>query len=113
MHSQNCPGLLHRDPWGHEQLVPLPGMLVAGRDKRAGLSIADPAISAFHCLLLSLDTPSSWILVDLHSRNGTYLNGVRVRRPVKLRQGDRVQLGRSHLIMLHLQPNAPADGGES
>jgi FHA domain/Domain of unknown function (DUF1707) len=34
-----------------------------------------------------------WMLRDLHSRNGTRVNGVRVIEPVEVRPGDRVDLG--------------------
>jgi hypothetical protein len=34
-----------------------------------------------------------WMLRDLHSRNGTRVNGVRVVEPVEVRPGDRVNLG--------------------
>ena len=38
--------------------------------------------------------PSRLTLHDLRSRNGTYVNGDRVDRPVPLHSGDRVRLGR-------------------
>jgi pSer/pThr/pTyr-binding forkhead associated (FHA) protein len=41
----------------------------------------------------SEDDPSNFSLVDLGSRNGTYLNGQRVIGPVVLSRGDIVRLG--------------------
>ncbi len=39
-----------------------------------------------------------WELEDLHSANGTLVNGVRVTGPVQLHPGDRIQLGRTVLV---------------
>lgn len=34
-----------------------------------------------------------WLLDDLNSANGTYLNGKRVERPVRLKHGDQIRMG--------------------
>jgi signal transduction histidine kinase len=39
-----------------------------------------------------------WELEDLHSANGTLVNGVRVTSPMPLHPGDRIQLGRTVLV---------------
>jgi hypothetical protein len=39
--------------------------------------------------------------VDLNSRNGSTINGKRVTRPVLLKHGDRIQLGKTTLIFQH------------
>lgn len=41
----------------------------------------------------SAEVPVRFTLTDLSSRNGTYLNGRRVKRFAELRQGDLVRLG--------------------
>jgi pSer/pThr/pTyr-binding forkhead associated (FHA) protein len=41
----------------------------------------------------SEDEPTHLILADLKSRNGTYVNGARIERPVVLCTGDVVRLG--------------------
>jgi DNA-binding NtrC family response regulator len=54
--------------------------LVVGRDAGAGIIVADPEVSAFHCELRAV---SEGILVkDLGSTNGTFLGPVRVREAV-------------------------------
>lgn len=37
--------------------------------------------------------PERFLLVDLHSRNGTFVNGARIDAPVALRSGDVVRFG--------------------
>lgn len=40
----------------------------------------------------------SWILVDLNSSNGTYLNGQRVVAPVPLKHGDQIKVGSTLMV---------------
>ncbi len=40
----------------------------------------------------------SWLLVDLNSSNGTYLNGQRVVAPTPLKHGDQIKVGSSLLV---------------
>jgi two-component system NtrC family sensor kinase len=40
----------------------------------------------------------AWELVDLHSANGTYVNGVRVQKPMRLKHGDQIRLGSTLLV---------------
>ena len=62
-----------------------------GRQPDNDLVIDQPILSRHHTLI-AVDG-GSYTLSDLHSRNGTYLNGVPVSRPVTLRDGDQVRLG--------------------
>jgi two-component system NtrC family sensor kinase len=39
-----------------------------------------------------------WLLVDLNSVNGTYLNGQRVTQPVPLKNGDQIRIGGTLLV---------------
>jgi signal transduction histidine kinase len=40
----------------------------------------------------------SWVLVDLNSSNGTYLNGQRVVSPIALKHGDQIKVGSTVLV---------------
>lgn len=40
----------------------------------------------------------SWVLVDLNSSNGTYLNGQRVISPITLKHGDQIKVGSTVLV---------------
>jgi pSer/pThr/pTyr-binding forkhead associated (FHA) protein len=67
-----------------------------GRHPASDLWIADPAASGTHAAVI-LTRSLEWWIEDLGSRNGTELNGVRIRSS-QLRAGDRVQIGSSVLL---------------
>ena len=51
----------------------------------------------------------SWIVVDLQSTHGTFVNGNQVEQRQSLRHGDRIQLGREGIEMLFLLKEATID----
>jgi predicted component of type VI protein secretion system len=102
------PCLIARDGFGRSTVIALAGPVVLGRARSAEAKPAeDPAISRFHCLVfpgrMGSEGATAWYLADLGSRNGTYLNGRRVRRPVCLRHGDRFRLGRTLQVLAVLE----------
>jgi Nif-specific regulatory protein len=74
------------------QVIPLAGELAMGRERTNSLAIDDPVISRRHCLLKP--DSGSWLLRDLKSMNGTYVNGMPVQERT-LEDGDQIQVGRS------------------
>ncbi|MEZ5381399.1 MAG: FHA domain-containing protein [Microthrixaceae bacterium] len=62
-----------------------------GRDPDSTLPIADNYLSHQHARIVERD--GDYLLEDLGSTNGTYLNGKRMTAPAPLRRGDRVQAG--------------------
>lgn len=58
------------------------------------LSAAD-GVSRFHARILRQDD-GQFVLTDLNSSNGTFLNGVRVFEPSPLKYGDRIEIGSAH-----------------
>jgi hypothetical protein len=91
--------------------------LLVGRSVDCGLRIPDPSVSAQHAVLRWLGT--HWELRDLGSRNGTYLNGVRlpVGRALKLGRGDKLTFGQKTLELTDDAPPrvmaVPLDGGKA
>jgi FHA domain len=69
-----------------------------GRRAQNDLAIAwDPQVSGLHSELHALG--GEWAIVDDGlSRNGTYLNGQRVNGRQRLRDGDRIRVGRTTLV---------------
>jgi S1-C subfamily serine protease len=69
--------------------------LTVGRHPGAGLQLdplLDLSVSGLHAEL-SLDGSGEWVLRDLGSRNGTFVNGARVGGTVRLTSGDQIRLG--------------------
>jgi len=65
--------------------------IVIGRAAESDLAVPDPGASRRHVRITR--TPAGgYVLSDLGSRNGTYVNGVLVRA-APLREGDKIQLG--------------------
>jgi signal transduction histidine kinase len=66
-----------------------------GRDVSNPIRLRDTEISRQHAELRRQD--QEYLLTDLGSSNGTYLNGQRVRE-AKLKTGDRIQVGQTVLV---------------
>jgi len=60
------------------------------------IPLTDQTVSRRHAELRSENGVT--VLVDLHSANGTYVNGVRLTRPVRLKHGDQIRLGSTLLV---------------
>jgi hypothetical protein len=66
-----------------------------GRDKSSHLTIPDASVSHRHARVYHSD--GEWYVEDLGSTNGTFVNDRPLTRPVVLRPGDTVTIGRSTL----------------
>ncbi len=73
-------------------------VLTIGRRPELDLPIAwDPEVSGLHAELQGLG--GEWTIVDDGlSRNGTFINGQRVNGRQRLRDGDRIRIGRTVLV---------------
>lgn len=65
--------------------------LSIGRARDADVCIQDDYTSTRHARLLNWD--GAWMLQDLDSTNGSFINGERVSQPVELRRGVSVRIG--------------------
>lgn len=73
-----------------------------GRARDADLVLRDPEISRTH---LRFDSRGGVVYVnDLGSRNGTFLNGRRLREGIEVRCGDQVDVGTTRLIVTEIAP---------
>jgi DNA-binding SARP family transcriptional activator len=75
--------------------APVSGRIVIGRAD-GDLVIPDAKISKAHAVLSP--TPEGYVLTDLHSTNGTFVNGLPVVVPTLLADGDTVLLGDTALV---------------
>lgn len=67
------------------------GVYVIGREG-ADIDLADPKVSRKHAEI-GLYGPGAWVLRDLASTNGTWLNDRPVGEKAKLGNGDRIRVG--------------------
>jgi hypothetical protein len=77
--------------------VPLSGEVTLGRAADATLDIEDDYASSHHARVYR--DAESWIIADLGSTNGTFINGVRVERPTRIGPEDIIRIGRTQLKM--------------
>jgi adenylate cyclase len=68
------------------------GIAVLGRDPQSAIVIPAPTVSREHAVVRPDEGGPGYVIEDLDSRSGTFVNGVRTRRAVLL-EGDRVQIG--------------------
>lgn len=80
------------DPEPH-RLEPL---TFIGRTPENQIRIYKPAVSRRHAQIT--ETAAGWLLRDLSSENGTYVNGQRITERL-LAEGDRVQFGTSRFVL--------------
>jgi hypothetical protein len=87
---------------------PLEGdQLIIGRDSSNSVAINDAEISRKHSRLSFQG--GKYVLEDLGSTNGTFVNGQRLAGPVVLKPGDVVSLGEQIVLMydaINLDPGA-------
>jgi two-component system, NtrC family, response regulator HydG len=76
-----------------------------GRDPANALCLRDPAVSRRHFAISKTD--SAFHLIDLESHNGTFVNGIPVRRKL-LTHGDNIRVGRCELVFLITEDNEQA-----
>ena len=71
--------------------------LSIGRSREADIPLLDDKVSRVHCGIRLSD--GEFYLKDLKARNGTFVNGQRVEDTVKLKPGDRIQIGSTIFVL--------------
>lgn len=73
-----------------------------GRGRELDLALGDPEVSRRHA---RFESQNGIVYVeDLHSRNGTFLNGRRVGEAIEVRDGDAVDVGTTRLLVQSIEP---------
>ncbi len=97
---------LHR-PQRIRLMLPPPGAppILIGRGDTCDLVIGDDmTLSARHAQLRSV--PTGWLLTDLRSRNGTWVNGARLLSASLVGPGDVLNLGANVFVLVPTAPGA-------
>lgn len=80
--------------------APLPGdgtAILIGRSADASIDINDDYASSRHARVYSQD--GEWIVEDLDSTNGTYVNGQQIQAPTIIGLEDTIRIGRTQLML--------------
>lgn len=80
--------------------------IIIGRDASNLIAINDAEVSRKHAKLTQQN--STFVIQDLGSTNGTFINGQRITTPQELKPGDTVTLGENIVLMYEtsFDPNA-------
>ena len=83
---------------------PFTNMITIGRAANNDIVLPESSVSKFHAFLRPSD--EGLLLVDANSRNGSFVNGVRLdpQRAQRLEVGDAIRLGNLNLRLLNTPP---------
>jgi len=95
------PQLIISEPDRSPVAIDLHEPLVAGRDKQNPLPLVHQPISRQHAVFER--DGDDWIIRDLDSANGTFVNGIRATKK-KLAEGDVIQIGPVRLVFIDESP---------
>jgi pSer/pThr/pTyr-binding forkhead associated (FHA) protein len=87
--------LLMKDGGGETSFPLTRDTYTVGRHRNNDIVISDPKVSSFHARLDR--SPDAFVVVDLKSRNGSYINGRRVETG-PLKNGDELRMGPARLV---------------
>jgi adenylate cyclase len=79
-----------------------------GRSRDNDFAIPDQSISRNHAILQATEN-GEFYLIDLGSRNGTFINGRRVTIPIRLRDADQVIFGKTEVEFHASTPSLSTD----
>ncbi len=72
-----------------------------GRHEKSDLRLLDSMVSRHHCLITREDKGS--VIKDLESRNGTWINGRKIKKRRHIKNGDIIQIGPFRLVFRERQ----------
>jgi len=87
--------VLMKDDGGETSFPLTKDTYTVGRHRNNDIVISDPKVSSFHARLDR--SPEGFVVVDLKSRNGSFINGRRVEAG-PLKNGDELRMGPARLV---------------
>ena len=98
-----------RQPSGHTD--PLRGVATRiGRRSDNDIVVDDAAVSRQHAVII--DTDANYVIYDLKSANGVYVQQQKIRSATTLKDGDEIRIG-DHEFTFHIGPRAGDDDADS
>jgi len=98
--------VVRRGPQPNQQFLLTRETVTIGRDITNDIVINDPEISRHHSRLIR--TPTGYMLEDLRSTNGTFVNRQRISAPTQLSNGDTIGLGETVTLAFEATAEAVA-----
>jgi len=104
LHLRKCKFVLERPSGKTRERIFDQGVITIGAMEENDLILNEETVSRFHCKVIQ--EPDGYLLVDLDSTNGTFINHVRVREAY-LEPGCSIQLGQSDLKFFFADERIP------
>lgn len=107
-----APGTLEVWLVDREYIYPLKiGLNTMGRSADNDVVVEDLYVSRRHCAIL-VHSDNACVLQDVASKNGTFINGVRIGGPTSLKAGDEIRICNRHFVFQTktASPNGPVAG---
>jgi hypothetical protein len=82
--------------FGGRRLLVAPAGAVIGRSRGCDIVLEDPGVSRRHAEIRPAQ--DGWMIRDLGSTNGVYLNRSPIDGPMELRSGDHIELGETEIV---------------
>ncbi|MEX0700931.1 MAG: FHA domain-containing protein [Planctomycetales bacterium] len=107
------PALIIQSGKHRGQKLTLPaGTIVVGRDEECQIRLASSDVSRRHCALRT--GPKGFVVQDLGSSNGTFVNNIPVQQELRLTTGDLLRIGPVEFRIADVEPaladrEAPAE----
>lgn len=79
--------------------------MVVGRESNSDIVIDEDFASGCHCEILR--EKGLFFIRDLDSRNGTFINGRRIKEKTRLHRGEKIQIGDTRITIKGLKFSAP------
>lgn len=96
--------LCYKDPTGVKREFPLKGTVTVGRHPGQDIQVLDRVVSKEHCRIEFVH--GRYSIRDVGSRNGTYINGIRISSRRPLVNGDEVSIGSTTLKFVEEKEDA-------
>lgn len=85
--------------------------IVIGRDEDCRIRLEANGVSRRHCFMKN--SPNGWLIEDLGSRSGTFLNGARLDKKLLLKSGDMIAIGPVEFQFVEKETSPESSGGRS
>ncbi len=97
---------------GAPQRVICGNLVTMGRDMASTLQVVDPLVSRLHALIRFVGK-DSYYLLDAGSRNGSFINHVRVSTPTLLKSGDVITVGETEVTFIQVKGGDPPEAART
>lgn len=105
------PAFLEVTIGGKTSRVTCGGIVTMGRDASNTIQVKDPLISRNHALIRAVGVDQYYML-DTGSRNGCFVNDMRITTPTLLKSGDQISIGNTKMVFKQITIPEAAPGGE-